>query len=83
MRISLVNSICKLFDYVTINLYDKQLKTSDMPFGFKRSHSTTVCSAIYMEIIHQYKMNGSIVYSCMLDASKAFDKVHFGTLFRI
>ena len=28
--ISLVNSICKLFDYVIINLYDKQLKTSDM-----------------------------------------------------
>ena len=31
---SLVNSICKLFDYVIINLYDKQLKTSDMQFGF-------------------------------------------------
>ena len=32
--ISLVSSICKLFDYVIINLYDKQLKTSDMQFGF-------------------------------------------------
>ena len=30
--ISLVNSICKVFDYVIINLYDKQLKTSDMQF---------------------------------------------------
>ena len=30
--ISLVNSICKLFDYVIINLYDKQLKTSDIQF---------------------------------------------------
>ena len=36
-----------------------------------------------MEIINQYKMKGSNVYSCMLDASKAFDRVHFGTLFRL
>ena len=79
--ISLVNSICKLFDYVIINLYDKQLKTSDMQFGFKSNHSTTMCSAIYMEIIN--KMKGSDVYSCMLDASKAFDRVHFGSLFRL
>ena len=80
--ISLVN-FCKLFDYVIINLYDKQLKTSDIQFGFKSNHSTTMCSAIYMEIINQYKMKGSNVYSCMLDASKAFDRVHFGSLFRL
>ena len=46
--ISLVNSICKLFDYVIIKLYDKQMKTSDMQFGFKSNHSTTMCSAIYI-----------------------------------
>ena len=52
-----------------------------MQFGFKSNHSTTMCSAKYMEIINQYKMKRSNVYSCMLDASKAFDRVHFGTLF--
>ena len=36
-----------------------------------------------MEIIHQYKTKGSNVNSCMLDTSKAFDRVHFGTLFRL
>ena len=51
-----------------------------MQFGFKSNHSTTMCSAIYMEIINQYKMKGSNVYSCMLDASKAFDSVNFGSL---
>ena len=54
-----------------------------MQFGFKSNHSTTRCSAIYMDIINHYKMKGSNVYSCMLDARKAFDKVHFGTLFRL
>ena len=42
-----------------------------------------MCSAIYMDIINHYKTNGSNVYSCMLDASKAFDRVHFGTLFKL
>ena len=27
--------------------------------------------------------NNSIVYSCLLDASKAFDKVHYGKLFHM
>ena len=42
-----------------------------------------MCSAIYMEINNQYKMKGSNVYSCMLDARKASDRVHFGSLFRL
>ena len=42
-----------------------------------------MCSAIYMGIINQYKIKGSNEYSCMLDVSKAFDKVHFGTLFSL
>ena len=55
--ISLVNSICKLFDYVTINVYDIQLKPWDMQFVFKSNHSTIMCSAIYIDIINQYNMN--------------------------
>ena len=54
--ISLVTSICKLFDYIIIILYDKQLKTTDMQFRFKSNHSTTMCSAIYMDIINQLLM---------------------------
>ena len=51
-----------------------------MQFRFKSNHSTTMCSAIYMEIINKYKMKGSNVYSYTLDASTAFDRIHFGTL---
>ena len=42
-----------------------------------------MCTLIYKEIINQYINNGSDVYSCLLDASKAFDRVHCGKLFRI
>ena len=54
-----------------------------MQFGFKANHSTVMCSLVYHEIINSYLKNGSNVYSCLLDASKAFDKVHCGILFRI
>ena len=38
---------------------------------------------VYSEIINHYTNNKSNVYSCLLDASKAFDLVHFGKLLRI
>ena len=81
--ISLFNSICKLFDHVILLLFGGQLEASDMQFGFKRGHSTVMCSLIFKEIVDHYLHHGSNVYSCLLDASKAFDRVHYGTLFRL
>ena len=50
---------------------------------FKEKHSTSLCTLMYSEIINHYTNNKSNVYSCLLAASKAFDLVHFGKLFRI
>ena len=49
---------------------------------YKQGHST-FNFLIYKEVIHHYLSHGSNVYSCLLDASKAFDRVHYGTLFRL
>ena len=73
----------KLFDYIFIELNTDSLKTDDMQFGFKRNHSTVLCSAIYIETINHYVNEGSNVYSCLIDASKAFDRVHWRRLFKI
>ena len=81
--ISLFNSICKLFDHIILLLFGGQLEASDMQFGFKRGHSTVMCSLIFKEIVDHYLHLGSNVYSCLLDVSKAFDRVHYGTLFRL
>ena len=59
------------------------LNTSDVKFGFKSKHSTVQCSVIYKERTDNYNRNGSNVYSCLLDASKAFDKIHYGKLFDV
>ena len=34
-------------------------------------------------MVNYYLNGGSNVYSCLLDASKASDRVHYGTLFRL
>ena len=67
-RISLSNSINKVFHYVIIELYQNTLMSSDMQFAYK-----ALCSVVYFETLQYYKQNGSQVYSCLLDASKAFD----------
>ena len=81
--ISLFNSINKLFDHVILYLYKDQLQSSDMQFGYKKGHSTTLCTLVYKEVISHYVNNNTSVYSCLLDASKAFDRVHLGKLFSI
>ena len=78
--ISLFNGICKLFDYVIMHTFNDYLYTSDMQFGFKPQHSTTMCSLVYHEIINNYMSNNSNVYSYLLDASKDFDKVDYGKI---
>ena len=80
--ISLFNSIHKLFDYVFIDLCGDTLLTSEMQFGFKPKHSTTLCTTVLKEIINYYVRRNSNIYCCFLDASKAFDKIHFGKLFK-
>ena len=59
------------------------VKPSNMQFGFKANHSTVMCGLVFHERMNFYFKNGSNVYSCLLDASKAFAKVHYGKLFRI
>ena len=81
--ISFFNSLGKLFDHIILLKYSKQLQSSDMQFGYKKDHSTTLCTLIYKEVIDNYINNGNTVYSCFLEASKAFDRVHYGKLFSI
>ena len=76
-------SICKLFDIILMKKCSDVLCTSDQQFAFKANHSTTLCTGILMETATHFVNNNSCVYSCFLDASKAFDKVHYGKLFNL
>ena len=81
--ITLVNSICKLIDLLIIEKCSEFLYTSDLQFAFKSEHSTTLCTAVLTETVNYFVERNSNVYACLLDASKAFDKVQFGKLFTL
>ena len=81
--IALCNYICKLFNIILMKQFSDVLCTSDQQFAFKANHSTTLCTGILMETATHFVNNNSCVYSCFLDASKAFDKVHYGKLFNL
>ena len=81
--ITLVNSICKFIDLLIIEKCSEFLYTSDLQFAFKSEHSTTLCAAVLTETVNYFVERNSNVYACLLDASKAFDKVHFGKLFTL
>ena len=68
---------------LVVKTHKGSLQTWDLQFGFKSNHSTVLCTAIYMETNNHYVNEGSNVYSCLLDASNAFDRVYWGRLFQI
>ena len=79
-EISLSNSINKVFDYVIIELYHDKLMSS----AYKTQHSTALCSVVHLlETLQYYRQNGSQVFRCLFDASKAFDRIHYGKLFNM
>ena len=81
--IALCSSLCKLVDLIIIDKCRVQLKTCYMQFGFKASHSTVLCTAVLKETVQHFVNNDSCVYACLLDASKAFDRVQYSKLFNL
>ena len=57
--------------------------SSVLQFGFKPGFSTDLCSNVLKNTVSTYLHNGSNVYACFLDASKAFDRVDHSKLFDI
>ena len=42
-----------------------------------------LCTAVFKETVSHFLENCSNVYACLLDASSAFDRVHYGKLFDV
>ena len=63
---------------------DVYVFTSDNQFGFKQKHSTDLCILVYTvkSIIQYYNYHSCPVYTCFLDASKAFDRINHWTMFK-
>ena len=55
---------------------ETQLITSDNRFGFKRKHGTDLCIFTVKSVIKYDNLLNSPVYTCFLDASKAYGRVN-------
>ncbi len=76
-----LSAICnKLVEYIILQLYGNKLRAGDLQFAYKSNASTTQCTWMAREVISYYKQNDSDVYCCLLDCSKAFDRIRHDKL---
>ena len=80
--IAIVTAMSKIFELCLATVMDAHLVTSDNQFGFKQKHSTDLCIYTVKSIIQYYNYYNSPVYTCFLDASKAFDRLNPWTMFK-
>ena len=71
----------KLLVKIILNRISDNLVTNPNQFGFKPKHNTEMFIFALKEAILKYRALNSNVYSCFLDASKAFDRVNHSKLF--
>ena len=80
--IALVTAASKIFELCLSIILEHYLATHDQQFGFKRKHSTDLCIFTVKSVTKYYTQENSPVFTCFLDASKAFDKINHYTLFQ-
>ena len=80
--IAISSLIMKLFDQVIINLFEENLYLDDLQFGYQSGVSTSMCTWLATESIGHFLRNGSEVFTCLMDMSKAFDMVQHSQLFK-
>ena len=79
--IALSSLILKVFDWVVLLLHKDCLNIDELQFGFQQDTSTNMCTWLAIETIEYYLRNGSEVFACVMDMTKAFDKVQHSKLF--
>ena len=79
--ITLSSVFGQLIDLLILHRYSDVLGTCDLQFGFKAKRSTAMCSMVLKDAILYYVNHGSSVFCIFLDATKAFDRVQYCSLF--
>ena len=80
--IAISSLIMKIFDLVIIAVFSEFLQLDDLQFSYQSDVSTSMCTWVGIETISHFLRNGSEVYTCLMDMSKAFDTVQHSHLFR-
>jgi hypothetical protein len=73
----------KILDNFVLHRYRDTFLSSNLQLVFKTKYFTHDCTMILKETISFYVNNDSSAFSTILDASKAFDRVHYCKMFKL
>ncbi len=79
--IALASVMSKVLETVLLCRLERYVLSADNQFGFKRKHGTDLCIFALKEILDKYNRQNSTMFTCFIDASKAFDRVNHDKLF--
>jgi len=73
--IAIATSMSKLLEHLILAKYSKELTVGYWQFGYRKNLGTEMAVFALKNVIRHYNGNGSPIFTCFLDASKAFDCV--------
>ena len=79
--IAISSLILKLLDRITLSLFSSKLGLDELQFAYQEGASTSMCTWAVLETVGYFLRNGSDVYTCQTDMTKAFDMVRHSLLF--
>ena len=80
--IAISSLVLKLIDWVIVILFGQKLNLDELQFAYQSGASTTMCTWAVIETVGYFLRNGSEVFTCQTDMSKAFDMLKHSLLFR-
>ena len=69
------NNLFKLFECALLPKLKRRIDLSPYQFGFRHATSTVMAVGLLKETINKYISEGSPVFACFLDLSKAFERL--------
>ena len=80
--IAMSSLILKLLDWIILLLFGSSLGVDELQFAYQPGSSTSMCTWAAVETINYFMRNGTDVYACLMDITKAFDLVRHSLLFK-
>lgn len=80
--IALSNAETKILEKILLNKITEYRDIDKYQFGFKKGHSTSLCAGAVKDVVQYYANQGSHVFMCFVDFTKAFDRVNYWKLFK-
>ena len=67
--IALSNSASKILETLLFNFIETSNATDTYQFGFRKNHSTSICTHVFKKTVDYYRQNGSHVFTCFITGS--------------